>query len=225
MNINVLDNPVWSALSEVHSNLAIDYGSVKCYLPDYCPFAGHVDHNQTSFAIHQYSINIDKFFIVGQKPKYSCDVQLVFELVCNQMVLDTRIETNSDERIIQISEHAKDEVVQLVNLVMPGYFREKTVDMGSYFGIQQDGKIVALAGERMKMNDYTEVSAIVTHPNYVGKGYATKLISSVTDKIFDENKIPFLHVAENNKLAIHLYEKLGFKTRRKMSFWNIVRSK
>jgi predicted GNAT family acetyltransferase len=83
--------------------------------------------------------------------------------------------------------------------------------------------LVAVAGERMKMNDYTEVSAIVTHPNYTGLGYAKQLIAHAVNNIFDQGKIPYLHVVDTNVGAIKLYEKLGFVTRRKMSFWNITR--
>ena len=72
----------------------------------------------------------------------------------------------------------------------------------------------------MKMNRYTEVSAVVTHPKHTGKGYVKQLIKRTTNQIFDENKIPYLPMAESNIGAIKLYEKLGFVTRRKISFWN-----
>jgi len=74
----------------------------------------------------------------------------------------------------------------------------------------------------MKMNDFTEVSAIVTHPDHSGRGFARQLTAHTVNRILDQNKIPFLHVAESNTHAIKLYEMLGFKTRRKISFWNII---
>ena len=91
------------------------------------------------------------------------------------------------------------------------------------FGIFKYGHLVAAAGERMKMNDYTEVSAIVTHPDYTGLGYAKQLIAHTVNNIFDQDKIPYLHVVDSNAGAIKLYEKLGFSTRRNISFWNIIR--
>jgi predicted GNAT family acetyltransferase len=109
----------------------------------------------------------------------------------------------------------------LVNEVQPGYFKKKTRLMGNYFGVIKEGKLVAAAGERMKMNNFTEVSAVVTHPFYTGKGFAKQLVAHTANKIFDENKTPYLHVAETNLDAIRLYEKLGFITRRKMSFWDL----
>lgn len=83
---------------------------------------------------------------------------------------------------------------------------------------------MAVTGERMKMNDFTEISAVVTHPRYTGKGFAKQLIAHTANNVFDENKTPYLHVAETNFGAIRLYEKLGFKTRRKISFWNLESS-
>ncbi|MNW01914.1 FR47-like protein [compost metagenome] len=74
------------------------------------------------------------------------------------------------------------------------------------------------------MNAFTEVSAVVTHPHYTGLGFAKKLIAHTCHQIFLQNKMPYLHVAENNVGAINLYEKLGFKTRRKMSFWNLIKT-
>lgn len=90
--------------------------------------------------------------------------------------------------------------------------------MGTYFGIYCNNKLVAASGERIQMNSYTEVSAVVTHPNFRKRGYAKQLIKQTTDKIFSEYKTPILHVDENNLNAINLYEQLGFITRRKMGF-------
>lgn len=96
--------------------------------------------------------------------------------------------------------------------------------MGAYFGIFNNGKLVAVTGERMKMQDATEISAVVTHPDYSGRGYAKQLVAFVAHKIQMEHKLPFLHVAETNIPAIGLYEKLGFEHRIKMNFLFIVGS-
>ena len=129
------------------------------------------------------------------------------------------------ETITPLNQHFGKDLFQLVNLVQPGYFRPGTIELGAYYGIFKDGKLVAAAGERMKMNDYTEVSAIVTHPGYTGMGYAKQLIAYTVSQIQAQNKTAYLHVAETNTPAIHLYERLGFVTRRKISFWHFVHSK
>lgn len=117
----------------------------------------------------------------------------------------------------------KTDLLNLVNLVQPGYFKSKTSELGKSYGIYKNDRLIAVTGERIKMNKYTEVSAVVTHPEHTGKGYAKQLINHTANQIFNENKTPYLHVAESNIGAIKLYEKLGFSTRKKISFWNLIK--
>ena len=88
--------------------------------------------------------------------------------------------------------------------------------MGRYFGIKVDGELVALAGERLVLEDHTEISAVCTHPDHQRKGYASMLVSHVMDMLIQENRTPFLHVASDNVNAIKAYKKLGFQHERDM---------
>jgi GNAT superfamily N-acetyltransferase len=217
-----LDNPVWHSLSETHQEFSVNYNTIKFYHPDYCPFGGYETTENISKFIDEYSALTDNFFVVGKKPQLSNQLDLKKELVCLQMIINNRIDVEIKEDIIALttSEHI-DVLFELVNLVQPGYFKKKTALLGNYSGIFKNNKLIAVTGERMKMNTFTEVSAIVTHPDYTGQGYAKQLIAHAVNDIFDQNKTPFLHVIESNIGAIKLYEKLGFSTRRKMSLWNI----
>lgn len=221
---NKLDNPVWNSLSESHAKFAFDYNGTKFYNPDYCPFGGFFELESTLKSAEKYASLCENFFIVGEKPKIADTLKLVKELVCLQMIIHQKIQITFDNEIIKLNEEHSAELFDLVNLVQPGYFKTKTSLLGNYYGIFNDGKLAAIAGERMKMNNFTEVSAIITHPDHTGKGYAKQLTSHVVNNIFDEGKIPFLHVVESNIGAVKLYEKLGFVTRRKMSFWNISKN-
>lgn len=216
-----LDNPVWHSLSETHKDLSIDYHNIKFYQPAYCPFGGFIDNNNVASRIDEYSKLINNLFVVGEKPFFSNKLFLKKELICVQMVLEKKTEAGIEEDLIKLDNAFSGALSSLVNEVQPGYFKEKTNLMGDYFGIVRDGKLVAVTGERMKMKNFTEVSAVVTHPFYTGKGYASQLVGHTVNNIFNENKIPYLHVAETNLGAIRLYEKLGFTTRRKISFWNL----
>jgi GNAT superfamily N-acetyltransferase len=164
----------------------------------------------------------DNFFIVGQKPDFPNNLKLKDELVCNQMVIYNKINLDGKEDIIRLTNDDNDKLFHIVNLVQPGYFKANTSLLGDYFGIFKNTELVAVTGERMKMNSYTEVSAVVTHPLHTGNGYAKQLLAHTVNNIFDQNKIPYLHVSETNTAAIKLYEKLGFVTRRKISSWNLV---
>ncbi len=217
-----LDNPVWHSLTETHKEFAIQYNDVKFYHPDYCAFGGFVNIDNTVAGINKYSKVSNNFYVVGNKPAFGNKVMLSKELVCNQMLLDTPNELEIMDDIAEVTTNQHDDLFKLVNMVQPGYFKSKTALLGSYYGIYKNGELVAVTGERMKMNLYTEVSAVVTHPGHTGKGYAKQLITFTTNKIFIENKIPYLHVADTNTGAIRLYEKLGFRTRRKISFWNLT---
>jgi len=220
---NKLDNPVWYSLSENHQEFAIDYGNTKFYNPDYGPFGGFIALENTAIATQEYSALIDNFFVVGEKPEIVYNLKIAKELVCLQMIIKEKIQLPIDVKIMKLGTDHNEILFDLVNLVQPGYFKNKTILLGDYYGIFKDNQLIATTGERMKMNAFTEVSAIITHPDHTGKGYAKQLITHVVNAIFDQGKIPFLHVAENNTGAIALYEKLGFTIRRKMSFWNITR--
>ncbi|MEO6001032.1 MAG: GNAT family N-acetyltransferase [Chitinophagaceae bacterium] len=218
-----LDNPVWHSLTETHKDVAIHYDKVKFYHPDYCPFGGILDIDKILEGVNKYSELTDNFYVVGNRPTSGNHLQLKKELVCNQMLLDLPINIEINEKIIELQTNQHDDLFKLVNLVQPGYFRNKTARLGHYYGIYKNEELIAVTGERMKMNLYTEVSAVVTHPQHTGNGYAKQLIAYATKNIFDENRVPYLHVADTNMGAIKLYEKLGFKTRRKISFWNLIR--
>ena len=223
METNKLDNPTWYSLSETHKDFAVEYEGIKFYHPDYCPFGGFINSEKTATGIEEYSSLTNNFFVVGNKPNSNDKVLLNNELVCNQMMVDKQINVEIKEDIIELqSSIHKVDLFNLVNLVQPGYFKNKTSDLGNYYGIYKEKKLVAVTGERMKMNAYTELSAIVTRPDFTGKGYAKQLTKFASDKIFNEQKIPYLHVANTNIGAIKLYEKLGFQTRRTISFWNFI---
>jgi ribosomal protein S18 acetylase RimI-like enzyme len=222
-NDNKLDNPAWYSLLECHQKFSVGYPTIKFYHPDYCPFGGFETNTGITEYISAYSKIADNFFVIGEKPALPNNVALKKELTCLQMVINNSIDTAIKEDIILLTSKHSHILFQLINLVQPGYFKTKTALLGNYFGIFKNGELVSVAGERMKMNGFVEVSAIVTHPNYTGQGYAKQLITYAVNNIILQNKTPYLHVVENNFGAINLYEKLGFTTRRKMSFWNIAK--
>jgi GNAT superfamily N-acetyltransferase len=105
------------------------------------------------------------------------------------------------------------EMIDLVERTRPGPFRARTVEMGAYYGIRRDGRLVALAGERMRPPGWTEISAVCTDPDHRGRGYAAGLMAVVAAGIRARGETPFLHATTANP-AVRLYEKLGFAHRR-----------
>jgi ribosomal protein S18 acetylase RimI-like enzyme len=221
-NLEKLNNPVWNSLYERHQSFVIDYPAIKFYNPDYCPFGGFQKGEDISTDIDEYATRVNNFFIVGEKPEISTNLKIKNELVCLQMIIHERSNVAVNEEIVKLTTNHAEALYQLINLVQPGYFKMKTALLGDYFGIFKKGVLVAVTGERMKMNDFTEVSAVVTHPDHTGRGYAKQLVAHTVNNILDQDRIPYLHVVESNTGAIKLYENLGFTINQKISFWNIV---
>jgi predicted GNAT family acetyltransferase len=217
-----LDNPVWHSLSETHQAFVINEGNAKFYQPEYCPFGGLISSEQAQVAIAHYASMVISFYIVGEQPALPPHLKIKTELVCYQMICHDWIKSEASGSIRKLVEIDGPRLYELVNRVQPGYFRPETNKLGDYYGIFKNGELIAAAGERMKMNNFTEVSAVVTDPRHTGKGYASQLIAHTVNTILDQGKTPCLHVAETNHHAVRLYQKLGFIVRRKISFWNIA---
>lgn len=93
---------------------------------------------------------------------------------------------------------------------MPGFYQKRGFEMGKFYGIFKDNKLVSISGQRMQTDNFIEISSIVTHPDYTKRGYASQLIHFITKDIISDGKLPILHTYKGNS-TILLYEKLGFK--------------
>lgn len=113
--------------------------------------------------------------------------------------------------IFELGDKDSPEMVELATLTKPGPFGTRTHELGYYVGIRDGEKLVAMAGERLKVSGFTEVSAVCTHPDHLGKGYAARLMTEVIRRIRERGERPFLHVRSDNARAIALYERLGFR--------------
>lgn len=121
--------------------------------------------------------------------------------------------SSSGATIIELGPSDSPEMVELATLTKPGPFGTRTHELGTYLGIRREGKLVAMAGERLKVPAHTEVSAVCTHTEHTGHGFAGILMTEVMRRILERGETPFLHSREDNLRAIALYERLGFKTR------------
>ncbi len=224
MTYKELDNPVWNALKEHQSSLCRNIGDFKFYPKDYCVFGAFTETNDPE-GIKIYAQETDSFFIVGKRPPIPKEVILETELVCLQMVHPGPIDSDYREKIIPLDESHREDIFKLVQIAFPAYFKKKTADLGQYYGIYKDGQLVSMSGERMQLNNYIEISGVMTHPDFRGQGLATQVIKKTTEEVLNKKKIPFLHTAIDNHNAIKIYESLGYETRRTMSFWKFSYSK
>lgn len=216
-----LDNPAWNALNDKHSAFVLGNEHIKLYDPHYAPFGGIIPETDSSALIASYFPDTDFYYIIGNEPLVPNGFLLESELVCLQMVCEKKIGIEITQPITHLSQDHQQALFEIVNLVQPGYFRPRTSLMGEYFGIFQENRLVAVTGERMRMHELTEISAVVTHPAFTGRGYAQQLVTHTVNKNLSEGLLTFLHVRDDNAHAIRLYEKIGFRARRRISFWKI----
>lgn len=218
-----LDNPAWWALNGVQQPFATGASSVKRYQRGILPFAAY-DHSapESIIELDNWLQPGESFFFIGALPSLPSHWTVLNELPCAQMILQSEITQQEDAVTVSALDAShKTDMFNLINLVQPGYYEPDTYQLGNYYGIWQQGQLVAIAGERMRMEELAEISAICTHPDHTGRKYAQHLITHLCNTNLNEGNIPFLHVLQTNQRAISLYEYLGFTTRRMISFWKL----
>ena len=217
-----LKNPVWYSLKETHNRFLIAYDSVQFYQPEVCTFGAFENSSKTADAIDAYSKIAERFFVVSEIEPMINPKKIVLEkkIVGCQMVLrgQEKLKVEISEKIVLLTKEYIDEIYDLIWLVMPGYYQKRSFEMGKYFGIFKEGKLISITGQRMQTNDFIEVSAVVTHPDYRKKGYGKQLVAHTTNEILKEGKIPILHTDKGNS-AIPLYKNLGYQVTRDMNWW------
>ena len=212
---SLLDNPAWSALSTTHASFAEGDDLAKRYPVDVAPFAATRDQSPESYHSLARLLGPEGTAAIplATMPVLPDGWTVVRKLDSAQMVLNTQTPPPVEHSFEELNISHVDEMLALVELTKPGPFGKRTHELGSYLGIREAGQLVAMAGERLKPYGHTEISAVCTHPDHRGRGYASSLVSILIQRITKRNEIPFLHVRRENVDAIRVYEKLGFKTR------------
>lgn len=221
MNWEELDNPVWNSLLQTHDQYVALFPHLQAYLPEYLAFAASLEPNKVSNSLEIYSQLTPSFYFVGDKPSLPKTLSFFNEVVCDQMVWFNKTPFVFDASLVTPLQNVNEEIIALTTSVLPGYIRPQTPELGDFFGIYMDGKLVSIAGERLQTDQFIEVSGCVTDPQYQHRGFQTTLLKMVINNILKKGKTPFLHVSSSNTKAISIYKKLGFAYRRKISFWGI----
>lgn len=224
-----LDNVIWHALTTRQAEFAESFGEARKFVADIGPLAGLREASPEGYESLARLLNPQGTVALFLSDVYS-DRQ-GWETVATapllQMIFDRAeapplAQQVAASEVSELSAADSAEMVELAALTNPGPFKKRTCELGTYVGIRRDGKLVAMAGERLKVPGYTEVSAVCTHPDHTGHGYARILMSAVMERILNRGETPFLHVRENNLRAIELYLRLGF-VRRKVSHLAVLR--
>lgn len=208
-----LDRPVWASLQQrTHWGLGDD--RARRFQPDIHLFAATPDEHPDSLAA------LSKLVRPGGDSVYLLQVPAIVvppgleaaKAASGVQMVATR-QLHVDEEVQVLGEADAAEMLALAKLTEPGPFLARTHTMGRFIGLRVDGRLVAMAGERMRFAGHVEVSGVCTHPDFRGRGLARRLSAAVAADVQRRGALPFLHAWTTNKAAIALYEGLGFEVR------------
>jgi predicted GNAT family acetyltransferase len=217
--MNPLDRPIWSALSGRQSHLARGNGPALAFKTDVEPFAAaETDTAEAMEALAALAVAGDDLVLIQSTPSpIPTGLHQVAQMTGVQMVANSMAEPRPLESAEPLTDDDIPQMMELAELTKPGPFRAQTNKLGQFWGIKRDGRLVAMAGERLKVPGMSEVSGVCTHPDWQGYGFAAGLSTFVAGRIQARGEVPFLHAFEDNLAAIQLYEKLGFTLRSRMA--------
>lgn len=216
-----LRNPIWNALTTEHAHLAEGRGAARRYPVAIGPLSGMPDTSEASYAALREVAGPGG--VVGlfleEKPAPPPGWTLTRDGAMYQMIY--RKPTAPDvgsvaAEIVELGESDRDEMVALATLTKPGPFDSRTMELGTFFGIRDAGRLVAMAGVRLHLPRFTEVSAVCTHPEARGRGYGNALTAKVAAEILAGGKTPILHLFAANVSALRVYQSIGFTINRNL---------
>ena len=219
MTEHYLDRAVFHALSTRHAPIALGTVHARRYQAEISPFAGTADDGDVSLSALAELVPADGMIISARVGDQPLPRGIVAEHVWPgvQMVAEKLSAPEGDHAFLELGDDDAPEMVALATLTKPGPFLARTNRFGGYIGVRIEGRLVAMAGHRLQVPGYTEVSAVCTHPDFRGRGYGSFLLCTVAARIKARGETPFLHTFASNTGAIRLYERLGFVHRSNIS--------
>lgn len=220
-----LDNPIWTSLGTAHARFAAGEGPARRFPAEVSPLVGIETPTPEAFAALEALVapgeTVGVFLDESPSPMKSWTVAREGDLL--QMVHDGRPFDKPDRKLVRLGAQDSADMLALTKTTNPGPFGPRTHELGSYFGVREGGKLVAMAGERLRLPGWTEISAVCTHPCALGRGFAGECMSAVGEGIRARGETAFLHVLPQNERAISLYKRLGFARRRLSRFALLTR--
>jgi ribosomal protein S18 acetylase RimI-like enzyme len=217
MTISVLDNPVWHSLEGPHRQHALGRGLARHYLRDIAPFSAIAEPSAAAYAdlAADLPAGTEARLFRPQVEPLPDGWEETNRFAMLQMVASRQpVQGGSPVTVLSHADTAA--MLDLVAATEPGPFGKRTALLGRYVGIRHGDRLVAMAGERLRVPGLVELSAICVHPEARGKGYGVALTRELMRHAFAQGERPFLHVRPDNAAAVALYRGLGFETRRKL---------
>lgn len=225
MMSHILDRPIWSALETAHASLAEGNAHARRYPPSIVPFAASADNSTESLqALAKLPSEDEVMAIVEAEPIIVPEgLVTLSSATLVQMIAQRPSERISDRRIEPLMETDAADMLALATLTKPGPFTLRAQSLGSFWGVKIDGRLVAMAGQRMRQTGFAELSGLCTHPDFQGRGLGTLLFRFVAGEITARGETAYLHAYTTNAPAIALYEAMGFRLRSEMNLCVVKR--
>lgn len=227
MSTHVLDRPVWNALQTRWAPLALGKPPALRLAPEYGPFAATADDTPGSLTALADLIGSrgETWLVEMHEPPPPPGVNVVRRAELYQMICPALTPSSAAApAVVELGDPDAAEMIGLAMLTRPGPFLLRTHRFGGFIGIRDGARLVAMAGTRMKLPGYSEVSAVCTHPDFRGRGYAGALMRIVCERMLDAGDTPFLHTYSANKGANALYASLGFQVRTPIALTVLAKS-
>ena len=218
-DLSILDRPAWAALTTRQAGRAVGGSAAVRFDRDYAPFGAAADGGESSQAALAELIAATGPVVVIEPdpPAAPPATRRVSCVLAHQMVLDDLASPADDHDMVALAEADAPDMLALARLTQPGPFSVRTHQLGDFFGVRRHGVLVAMAGERMRPEGFTEISGVCTHPDHRGRGFAAALTGHVAARVQSRGEGAFLHVLTANVGAIRVYQGLGFRVRRTLS--------
>lgn len=214
----VLDNPAWSALTGPHAGVAERQGRAARYPLEISPFAALADDPDDAAWMDATRLPGSEAMVLVAPQLPPPPNWTIRAIVPGIQMLAQDLEAAPDPAAVRLGPGDVPDMLELIGKTRPGPFLARTIELGSYLGVRRDGSLVAMAGERLRLPGWTEVSAVCTDETVRGSGLASRLVRAVVAGIRDRGDQALLHVASTNTSAIRLYRTLGFVERREIDF-------
>lgn len=223
----LLADPAWNALETEHARFRVGGKQARRYPAEVVPFAAVTDYsNQSLQELEKLLAPDEHVYLFGARPPATNRLTVGTPLHTHQMIWPKNkpIEASGEKcQILPMTSQDASDMVALTALAFPGFFRGRTHEMGSYFGIRLDGELLAMAGERLVLPGMREISAVVTRPGHTGKGYGRTLMNHLLREHARAGAKSFLHVGIQNTRAVALYERMGFAFAGSITLWPVAR--
>lgn len=219
MKPHPLDRPIWGALTSRHAPLAEGGSLARRYVSPITPFAAPRDDSpECLLALSRLAregeglLSVQANAVVVPDGMVATTTAAVVQLVAERPAV-----VGHEDRIEQLGAADIEAMLALAELTKPGPFSRGALSFGDFWGVRENGRLVAMAGERMKLDGFSEISGVCVHPDSRGRGFAKLLSMYVAGRIIERGETPFLHAYATNAAAIALYQSIGFALRSAMN--------